>query len=46
MNFAAFAGKKEKNTMPRKTNGKPFEIHPSPMKGKDGRNTAYVPLKR
>ena len=28
--------------MPLKTNGVPFEIHPSPMKGSDGRNIVYV----
>ncbi len=28
--------------MPRKTNGMPFEIHPTPMKGKDGKNILYV----
>jgi hypothetical protein len=28
--------------MPHKTNGMPFEIHPSPMKGKDGKNILYV----
>jgi len=31
-----------RSTMPRKTNGMPFEIHPSPMKGSDGRNIVYV----
>ena len=28
--------------MPRKTDGMPFEIHPSPKKAKDGRNILYV----
>lgn len=28
--------------MPRKKDGMPFEIHPSPMKGKDGKNILYV----
>ncbi|MBQ8463874.1 MAG: hypothetical protein IJ544_07155 [Prevotella sp.] len=28
--------------MPRKTDGMPFEIHTSPMKGKDGKNIVYV----
>ena len=28
--------------MPRKVDGMPFEIHPSPMKGKDGKNILYV----
>ena len=28
--------------MPRKTDGMPYEIHPSPMKGKDGKYILYV----
>ena len=28
--------------MPRKTNGMPFEIHPSPKKAKNGKNILYV----
>lgn len=28
--------------MPRKTDGMPFEVFPSPMKGKDGKNIVYV----
>ena len=28
--------------MPRKKDGMPFEIHPSPKKGKDGKNILYV----
>ncbi len=28
--------------MPRKQDGMPFEVHPSPMKGKDGKNLLYV----
>lgn len=31
--------------MPRKEDGMPFEIHPSPKKGKDGRNILYVRAK-
>lgn len=28
--------------MPRKKNGFPYEVHPTPMKGKDGRNIVYA----
>lgn len=28
--------------MPRKRNGMPFELHPSPIKGKDGKNIFYA----
>ena len=28
--------------MPRKKGGMPFEVHPTPAKGKDGRNIVYV----
>ena len=28
--------------MPRKTNGMPFEIHPSPKKAENGKNILYV----
>ena len=28
--------------MPRKKDGMPFEVHPTPAKGKDGKNIVYV----
>ena len=28
--------------MPRKKSGFPYEVHPTPMKGKDGRNIVYA----
>ena len=27
--------------MPRKKDGMPFEVHPTPAKGKDGKNIVY-----
>ena len=28
--------------MPRKKDGMPFEVHPTPAKGKDGKNIVYA----
>lgn len=28
--------------MPKKRNGFPYEVHPTPAKGKDGRNIVYA----
>ena len=39
-----FAGKslKIKLNMPKKKSGFPYEVHPTPAKGKDGRNIVYA----
>lgn len=39
-----FAGNNSKilTLMPRKKSGFPYEVHPTPMKGKDGRNIVYA----
>ena len=33
---------KTRKTMPRKKDGMPYEVHPTPAKGKDGRNIVYA----
>ena len=40
--FCNFAKELEKRTMPRKTDGIEFEIHPRPTKGEDGKPLLYV----
>ena len=37
-----FVAKIEDTAMPRKKSGMPFEVYPTPMKGKDGRNILFA----
>ncbi len=40
--MSTFVSIKEKIVMPRKNSGMWYEVHPTPVKGEDGRNLVYV----
>ena len=40
--MSTFVVNKEKIVMPRKNSGMWYEVHPTPVKGEDGKNLVYV----
>jgi hypothetical protein len=40
--MSTFVVQKEKIVMPRKNSGMWYEVHPTPVKGEDGKNLVYV----